>query len=97
MKESTATITTATTATAIVEATATTITETIIMLIIVEAISVLEIIAATAMIWIVEALETRLVVRAAIVVRSELPLAIITTIARPAATATSRVRSGTRS
>jgi hypothetical protein len=95
VKESTATITTAT-ATTIVKSTAATIAETIIVLIVVEAISILEIIAATTMIRIVEILETWLVVRAAIIVWSELSLAIVTSIARPTATAASGVRSGSR-
>lgn len=80
MKESTTTITTATTTT-IVETTTTAVAETIIMLIVVEAVAILEIVATTTMIRIVEALETGLVICAAIVVRSELSLTIVTPIA----------------
>lgn len=90
MKESTTTITATATTTAIVKATAT-IAETIIVLIVVEAVSILEIVATATMIRIVEALEAWLVVRATVVVRSKLSLAVVTPIARPTATATSTV------
>lgn len=92
MEESAAAIATTATTT-IIKATATTIAKTVVMLIVVEAIAILEIVAATAMIGIVEALEAWFVICAAIVVRPELPLAIITTITRSTATAASRIRS----
>lgn len=94
MEESATAITAPSTATSpVVEATAPSIAEAIVVLVVVKAISVREIIATATMILIVEALEARLVVGAAIIVRPELPLTIVTSVTRPAATATPRVRS----
>lgn len=93
VEKSTATVTAPASATAIIEAAAASIAETIVVLIVVEAVPVLEI-AAAAVVRIVESLEARLVVRAAIIVRPELSLTIVAPVARPTASATSRVRSG---
>lgn len=91
MEESTSTIATTTTTAAVIETSATSITKPIVMLIVVETVPVLESIVAATMIRIIEALETRLVICSAIVVWSELSFTVITSVARPTATATPSV------
>lgn len=98
VEKSTTTVATASAPTAaIVESTTAPVAETIVVLIIVESISILEVIPTTAMIGIVEALKAGLVIGPAIIVQTKLSLPVITSVARPTAAATPGVGSRSRS